>query len=662
MADGGGGGALRVLFAELGFDIDDAGLKQADALVTAAAGHVKTLITAATGLDSVDWGAAQLERLARTEALVTQGEEARKKATTETSMSVSADLEKEVKATEAAEAAKKKAREAIAGARFDPFQRAKKDGATSFGGKFGTEQWKAAQKPIEGVLGLLDKVQKKASTALGKSLPSAFGPLFQKLGVAKGDFVAMGQIAGAVTGGIIGGLKLAAGAAFGFADSFSATSEALRETAREARVTSSEMQELTHAGVAGGVGAERMAAGVNTLAQQLRLAETHQSGVGFTLRRLGVQMRDSAGRVRSTADVMDDLAVGLERVQSPARRTRIAVQLFGESGRRMLDIMHTGAGGIRALREEMAALGGGVTPEATEAARQYALAQERLSRGSDSFRSVIATALLPRLAELVTMGARALGWLSRMTRGTKIVEVGLIALGAVAVAAGASLIAAQLAAAAPFIAAAAAVLLVALAFDDLWNFIEGNNSVLGELIDSLLWVGASRQIIDGIRDAWGEVESVVARVFDWLNRLPGIAGAAADALIPFAALRHLRETPSEGDSGGEAGEETASGARGAGRGRGRRGAGASSPAAPAVVQLGFDGRPITVPATRTVAAPASVGGGRARVIERRTTRSQVNHFTLSGTSEQLVAMVQQRLEQQHRDGRDGQHPTEDTDE
>jgi hypothetical protein len=662
VADG-GGGALRVLFAELGFEIDDSALKRADALVEGAASHVKTLIAQAAGLDSLDWGAAQLERLARTEAKVAAAADERR-----ASMSLAPDLQKEVDAVVAAEAAKKKARADVDGARFDPFQKAKKDGATSFGGKFSTLA-KPAEKSVTGLMDLIGRLEKKASTAIGKTLPASFGPLFEKLGVAKGDFAAMGQIAGAATGAIVGGLTLAARSAFSFADAFSQNSEALRETAREARVTSSEMQELTHAGVAGGVGAERMASGVNTLAQSLRLAETHQSGVGWTLRRLGVQMRDSAGHVRSTADVMDDLAVGLERVQSPARRTRIAVQLFGESGRRMLDVMHSGAGGIRALRDEMAALGGGVTPEATEAARQYALAQERLSRGSDSLRSVLAVALLPRLAELVTKGAEVLGWLSRMTRGTHLVEVALVAVGLAGVAAGTALVATWLSAAAPFIVAAAGVLLVALALDDLWNFIEGNNSALGELLDSMLWVGASREIVEGIRDAWGEVEETIARVFDWLDRLPAAAQAA---LWPLTAIRNAARALT-GDGGGGTGEEgaPASGVRGTGRGRpavgARRGAPTQpmipAPAAPTVVQLGLDGRPVVAaPATRAVAAPLSAGGGRARpAVVHHHAGDRIDFHLAGPNAQELAERVGAVLERRDRERRDGQHPTEDTD-
>lgn len=671
MAADGGGGALRTLFAELGFEIDDAGLKKADALVLGAADHVKTLIAQATGLDALDWGGAQADRLARTEALVARGEAAKRKATEDTTMAVDASLQKEVDATEAAEAAKHKAvvayRAKVDAATSDPFGKAKAKGATSFGGKFGVEQWKAAQKPVEGLMDLVGRFEKKTSTALGKTIPASFGPLFAKLGVAKGDFAAMGQIASAATGAVIGGLTLAARSAFGFADAFSQNSESLRETAREARVTSAEMQQLTHAGVAGGVGAERMASGVNTLAQSLRLAETHQSGVGWTLRRLGVQMRDSAGRVRSTADVMDDLAVGLERVQSPARRTRIAVQLFGESGRRMLDVLHSGPGGLRALREEMAELGGGVTPEATEAARQYTLAQERLARGSDSLRSVLATALLPRLTELVTAGARALGWLARMTRGSHLVEVGLLALGVAAAAAATSVVATWLSAAAPILGAAAAVLFLALAFDDLWNFLEGNDSALGAILDSLLWVGASREIVEGIRDAWGEVEDVLARVFDWLDRLPGAAQAA---LWPLTTLRNAARALT-GDGGGGAGEEGApgSGARGAGRGRPggpRRGAApppmTPAPGGPSVVQLGFDGRPVVAPATRAVTAPPSAGGGRARPQVVHHHAGDRISFSLAGpNAQELADRVGAVLERRDRERRDGQHPTEDND-
>ena len=63
--------------------------------------------------------------------------------------------------------------------------------------------------------------------------------------------------------------------------------------AREARVTSSELQQFQHAGTMSGVGAERMASGVAALGQSLRATELRQGGgVAWTLRRLGVEARD----------------------------------------------------------------------------------------------------------------------------------------------------------------------------------------------------------------------------------------------------------------------------------------------------------------------------------------------------------------------------------
>jgi hypothetical protein len=47
----------------------------------------------------------------------------------------------------------------------------------------------------------------------------------------------------------------------------------------------------------------------------------------------------------------------ISQIQNPAKRTAIALELFGKSGAQLLPLLNTGAGGIRALREQARKLG-----------------------------------------------------------------------------------------------------------------------------------------------------------------------------------------------------------------------------------------------------------------------------------------------------------------
>ena len=681
------------MFAELGIDFDEKSLQKANSLVDKAIGNVRKLVGATGKADQVEalFAARQKARAtARHEHAVQAAADAAKANGSGREVGLFGKLRElaagdakardEARKAELDRAHTLAARQALGGAApaFNPFGKDNAQGATSFGGKLGTEQWKAAAKPVEGLIGILTKLEKKTSTAIGQKLPAAFHRLAQRTGIAKGDFASMGQVLVGATGMVTATLGAGLAMASSFTSEFTQASEALRETARNARVTSSELQALQHAGAISGVGADRMTASITALGSKLRDANSHlagSSGVVHTLRRMGISARDASGQVRPTIDILDDVAVAMEHISSPRRRVRVAEALGLD--RRMLDVLHTGAGGIRALREEMASLGGGVTPEATEAARKFAQAQARMQVGLTSVRSVIFTALAPAMEGLVSKGAKALGWLARMTRGSHMARNVLVALGVAGAAAAAPLIAAWLPAAAPFLLAGAAGLVLALALDDVQNFLEGNNSLTGEMVtklrqlaDGFIGVGNSARIIEWIKDDWQALSEKIERVNDFLARLPGVAGAAFDALVPFGGLRHLWGNEVRG--GGEAPApapaqppQTPADARMARLNAELRGERFDERGRP--VQLGLDGQPVTVPApgsrpvsipaTRSVAAPGTAGGGTTVTTRVEGDR---NVFHINGNDPAAMRrQVEQLLEQRERQRRERLSPRGD---
>jgi|GEM_PF-2661712 len=602
-------GALRTLFAELGFDFDEAALAKADAGVRELAAKLKALGPAA------DAGAAGVAAAAKKEA---------------------AAVAAAAKAADAPRAAAAKAREDHAAqSAFD-------------GSALGQEHaaWKRltaavteAEKPVTGLGDALSKFEVKTSTAVGKKLPAAFQKLAENMGVAKGDFTAMGRLALGASAAVVAGLTLAVRGAFNFAAEFTTASETLRGTARDARITSSELQALQHAGTLSGVGADKVTSSVTALGQKLRDANSHlvgSGGVVHTLRRLGISARDASGQVRPTVDILDDVAVAMEHVSSPRRRIQIAESLGLD--RRMLDIMHTGAGGIRALRDRMAELGGGVTPEATEAARRFALAQADVSVALTSVRSVIFTALAPTLESLVAKGAKVLGWLARMTRNTHFAQVALGALGVAGAAAAIALVVAWGPVVAPFVAAAAGALLLALALDDVINFVEGNNSLLGEFIDNLFGVGTSAQYVHELREEWEAVQNAIA-----------------GAIAAFAEFTGLGEAPSIGTLRPPGRPTPAPGARAGALRREGQGPQREVPGARSVAAGGAATR--EVPATRSVAA----GGSRTAPTVTNNNGGDRHTFNITGTDPVAMRREVERLltarDRQRQEQRDGQHPT-----
>ena len=176
-----------------------------------------------------------------------------------------------------------------------------------------------------------------------------------------------------------------------------------------------------------GVSAETMTSGLNTLATGLRAIESRSGGPTGALWRLGVRARDTAGRVRDTQDVMEDLADRFERVQNPIHRARLAQELSApgpQDARRASG----GSAALRAARQDLADLGGGMLPEATEASRRFASRRTAWGRAQQSAQrarrggAADPDGLVNRIADLG-------GWVSRMVRGSNLLQVALAALG-----------------------------------------------------------------------------------------------------------------------------------------------------------------------------------------------------------------------------------------
>lgn len=582
------GGALRVLFAELGFEVDEAALLAADARVHEVAQSMQALVSMSGETGQAITAAARVadEAFAGVKAAAGRASEAIEAqfldveglreamaaaraeglaASAGPSVVIADDLKEEVaqldaaaKATRELAAEEQKRREAPAKRAQDEradhaAQKAFNDsdaGKAHAAWKRTRDAEEAAKKPASDLAGVTARTQKKVTDAFGRAMPEAVQRFAERLGIARDDTEALGRVVVGVSqraAMALAGLVIGVAA---FSASFAAESEALRETAREARVTSSELQALQHAGAQSGVGADRVTSSITALGQKLRDANNHLPGSGGTvhmLRRLGITARDASGQIRPTVDILDDVAVAMEHVSSPRRRIRIAEALGLD--RRMLDILHTGEGGIRALRDEMRELGGGVTPEATEAARRFAQQQERVRVSLTSVRSSIFAQLGPTLTDLMQRTSTLLGWFARVTRGTHFFEHAVRNLGVVLAVAAVPAVAAWSPLTFTFGAIAAAVLVAALAFDDIQGLLEGHNSLIGELVDRYAGAGTAARWVLQLRDAWNGVVDAMARLNEHINRMPTWARRMFD--VGTLGVRHLfGDERSQGAAGG----------------------------------------------------------------------------------------------------------------
>ncbi|RJG06245.1 hypothetical protein D3870_09690 [Noviherbaspirillum cavernae] len=86
-------------------------------------------------------------------------------------------------------------------------------------------------------------------------------------------------------------------------------------------------------------------------------------GFAELFQRLGIPLRNARGEITSVEEALPALADAFARNENPALRTRMAMELFGKSGAKMIPILAQGRDGIRKMQEEAARLGTVVTKD-----------------------------------------------------------------------------------------------------------------------------------------------------------------------------------------------------------------------------------------------------------------------------------------------------------
>jgi hypothetical protein len=129
-------------------------------------------------------------------------------------------------------------------------------------------------------------------------------------------------------------------------------------------------------------------------------------------RSMGISVADASGKLRPMDDVMLDVAEKFAGMEDGARKTDLAIQLFGKSGTALIPMLNLGKAGIAELREEAKRLGIVVSNDAAKAADEFNDAMVSLKASVQGAGMAIATSIMPTIKGLATV---VTGIISRFT-------------------------------------------------------------------------------------------------------------------------------------------------------------------------------------------------------------------------------------------------------
>lgn len=268
---------------------------------------------------------------------------------------------------------------------------------------------------------------KKSQNALGK-----FGSY------AKTAFVAAAAAATAA----IAGMGVAMQRTISDADDLS-------KAASKIGVPIEELSKLRYAADMSGISFEGLQTGVRKLSQGMNDFATKGTGpAAEAFRRLGIEVENSDGTLKTSTEVMEQIADRFAAMPDGVQKTALAVQLFGKAGADMIPLLNGGSAALREMTDEAAALGLVISEETGKRAEAFNDNLSRLGYAAQGAMTSLMSALLPALVAVTDAVVAAVrGFMQFVDYLPTVIEYATVAGGSLALMVSPQIIAAIYAAA-----------------------------------------------------------------------------------------------------------------------------------------------------------------------------------------------------------------------
>ncbi len=179
---------------------------------------------------------------------------------------------------------------------------------------------------------------------------------------------------GPVVAGLAGFVTAAAAAGatiFGFAKAAANAGEELHEMSQRVGITADRLSELKFSAELGGASLESVATSVRILSKSMLDATHGLERKSEAFRTLGIQVTDARGQLRSTDEVLRELADRFKLLEDGTLKTALAYEIFGGRGVEMIPVLNKGSAELDRQRQMAERLGLTFTREAAKAADEF---------------------------------------------------------------------------------------------------------------------------------------------------------------------------------------------------------------------------------------------------------------------------------------------------
>lgn len=233
---------------------------------------------------------------------------------------------------------------------------------------------------------------------------------------------------------------------------------------------------------------------LSALQRSLSHTEAATSPQAAALDKLGIATKGANGESREMSEVLPEIFENFGKLKNPAEEAAVAQRLFGKSGLALIPVLREGKKGFDEYRESFEATGGATPEESIKRAQEYEKALKRMGAAFGDLKTHLVTGVLPALTHTVELLTHGTARLSGFLKGTTAADHAVVALAA-------AFAGPLLGALRPFLGPGLKFLAIYAAVDDLLAFLEGKQSLIGDLLNAMFGDGTADQVRAWVLDA-----------------------------------------------------------------------------------------------------------------------------------------------------------------
>lgn len=158
-------------------------------------------------------------------------------------------------------------------------------------------------------------------------------------------------------------IVVATTAAAAFGKTLIDTADALNDLAERTGISVERLSQLQYAAHISDVSIGELQAGLNALTKNMNAASQGTGEAAEAFRLLGVDFTDANGNLRSSEDVLLDLADSFSKFEDGTNKNALSLALFSKAGTTLIPFLNQGREGVNKLTTEFDRLGGTLSRE-----------------------------------------------------------------------------------------------------------------------------------------------------------------------------------------------------------------------------------------------------------------------------------------------------------